>query len=367
MSIVYIGPFPINGGGVTNKNRDLFDALIHNGLRIEKIDLHKITKRKSIIETIRLGLALISRNNRFIVGISTGKNTRRNFCKLLYTINKSAMRKSIILIMGGMDDKNIVKDQAYRKWMSCYKTVYVETKGMKKNLEEAGMDNIAIYPNGRFKPVHKIPERSIGKTMKCIFFSLIQPEKGADLVLEAATSLRQVQFTFYGQIVDTYKDSFLKQVSNLPNVSYQGIFQGSSEEIYEELAKYDVLLFPTQWETEGVPGILVEGKIAGLAEIVSNKSHNAEIVTDGKDGIVMKNYTVDDLIFSIQMVMNDRFLLKQMKCCSKKSGEYYFIENNISDIILKLGGAKLEFNKQVKQLIDYTKNYIQYDASFIAA
>ena len=80
--------------------------------------------------------------------------------------------------------------------------------------------------------------------LRCVFFSQIQPEKGADLVLEAAGMLPHVDFSFYGNIVDDYKDIFMSRVNAQQNVSYHGVFKGSIDAVYGELSKYDVLLFP---------------------------------------------------------------------------------------------------------------------------
>ena len=63
--------------------------------------------------------------------------------------------------------------------------------------------------------------------------------------------------SFYGPIESKFDGVFKRTVSELENVHYMGIFKGSDEEKYKELRKYDVLLLPTRWKNEGVPGILV--------------------------------------------------------------------------------------------------------------
>ena len=331
MSIVYMGAFPPGYGGVTIKNRNLYLAL-QKELPLKQVDFNQV-KRKNIKEAIRFLFHVMNPWDRLVIGVS-GKRTRKRLTQLLYYFNRTAMKKSILIVMGGTASHDMAIDSEYRKCAKAYKRIYVETPGMKAEMEKAGFENVAIYPNGRFRPTKPVPKVVSDGILRCVFFSLIQPEKGADLVLEAAASLPQVQFAFYGQIVDNYRESFLKEVNRLPNVSYQGVFQGSSEEVYAELAKYDVLLFPTRWVAEGVPGILVEGKIAGLAEIVSNHNYNAEIVTDGYDGIVMKDYSSMELSSAIQTFINNNTLLKEMSCHSKKAGEGYFIEKYLPEIVL---------------------------------
>lgn len=178
------------------------------------------------------------------------------------------------------------------------------------------------------------------RRLKCVFFSLIQKQKGVDLILEASTVSKNVEFVFYGPIDPSYTEEFCTTIKRLPNVQYKGVFKGSSPEVYWELAKYDVLLFPTKWETEGVPGILVEGKIAGLAEIVSKKSYNAELVQDGINGIVLSQNDEEQLTKAIGLLDKDREYLREIRFQSKKSAERFYVDNYIESIKTELNTHK---------------------------
>lgn len=329
MSIVYMGAFPPGYGGVTIKNQNLYTAL-EKGIPIKKVDFNRV-KRKDIKEAGRLVFHLLNPRNRFVVGVS-GKITRKRFTQVLYYLNRKAMRNSIIMIMGGTASHDMSVDPEYRKCAMGYKKIYVETQSMKAEMDAAGFENVDIYPNGRFRPQKAVELKTADKKLRCVFFSQVQPEKGADLVLEAARMLPNVDFSFYGNIVDDYKDIFMNRVNAQQNVSYYGVFKGSFDAVYGELSKYDVLLFPTKWDIEGVPGILVEGKIAGLAEIVSNKSYNAELVQDGVEGVVIAENTGNCLAAAIQQLAEDRDFLNSMKKGSRESSERYYIENYIESI-----------------------------------
>lgn len=329
MGVVYIGAFPPGYGGVTIKNQNLFIAL-EQEIPIKKVDLNRV-KRKDIREICRLVFHLLNPRNRFVVGVS-GKTTRKRFTQMLYYFNRRAMKKSIIIIMGGTAAHDMSTDPEYKKCAMGYKKIYVETQSMKAEMDVAGFENVDVYPNGRFRPQKVIELKAEDKKLRCVFFSLIQPEKGVDLVLKAAEVLPGVDFAFYGKIIDGFKENFINNVDRLPNASYRGVFKGTSEEVYAELSQYDVLLLPTRWVAEGVPGILVEGKIAGLTEIVTNHNYNAEIVKNGQDGIVLKNNTVEDLIEAILYLQENPDVLREMKLNSRKSAEKYYIENSIHAI-----------------------------------
>jgi len=336
MSVVYMGAFPPGYGGVTIKNQNLYIAL-EKEMPIKKVDFNRV-KRKNVKEAIRLVFHLLNPRDRFVIGVS-GKTTRKRFTQVLYYLNRKAMKKSIIMVMGGTASHDMSVDPEYKKCAKGYKKIYVETQSMKLEMEGAGFENVDIYPNGRFRPQKDIELKTGDKKLRCVFFSQIQPEKGVDLVLKAAEALPNIGFTFYGKIIDGFKEDFLNNVERLSNTSYRGVFKGTSEEVYAELSQYDVLLLPTRWEAEGVPGILVEGKIAGLAEIVTDHNYNAEIVENGQDGIVLKNNTVEELIEAILYVQENPDMLRKMKLRSRKSAEKYYIENSIPAIETNICGG----------------------------
>ena len=335
MSLVYLGAFPPGWGGVTIKNRDLYTAIRDQGVDIKKIDFHEITRKHKVLVAIKLIFALLNRKNTFVIGISA--KSRRCFTQCLYKINRQALHRSVLIIMGGTADTDLKDDICFLKWLSEYKMIYVETERMMNNIKKMGLKNVSLYPNGRFMPVKS---RSFAKNnkLKVVFFSYIQPEKGTDIILESASRMPDVEFDFYGNIEKRYEVVFKEKVSTLNNVNYRGIFKGDNEEVYDILAAYDVLLFPTRWKTEGVPGILVEAKIAGLAIIASDESHNSELVRDGEEGIILKNNNADCLTEALNTLQADRILLLKLKEGSKLSADRFYIENYIREIVRNVEG-----------------------------
>lgn len=332
-SIVYIGAFPPRYGGVTVKNENLYIAL-KKDVEIKKVDLN-LVKCGNIREIIRFIVALINRKNQFVIGVSA--RSIKRFCFILYHINRTSMKSSLLIIMGGTMSKKMFEDKKYRKYVRTFKAVYVETQGMMEDLQRAGLTNGAIYPNCRFRPtsywIDKKLKRKNRERLKCVFFSMIQREKGVDIILEAAEMLPDIEFIFYGNITPLFEDEFYAGIDRLDNVSYMGVFEGSDDDVYAEISQYDILLLPTKWKTEGVPGILVEAKIAGLPCIVSGESYNAEIVRDGRDGIVLGENTGRCLADAIAKLDGDRELLSRLAIESARSADAYLIENNVSKII----------------------------------
>lgn len=122
------------------------------------------------------------------------------------------MNNSLIFLMGGTVANDIVSDPEYLKCAREYKMIYAETQGMIKTLKNAGLENTGYYPNGRFKPKKDVSVKGKEGKLKCVFFSLIQPEKGVDIILKAAEILPKIEFSFYGKIDRTYKMIFDDQI-----------------------------------------------------------------------------------------------------------------------------------------------------------
>ena len=329
MMTYYIGAFPPVYGGVTIKNKYLYEALSEQ-LDIRKIDMNRV-KRGNIQELLRLLWALLA-GKQYVIGLAGQKN-RRMFTKALYALKRKAMTRSVLMVMGGSVEDVVAAGPRFLRKANRYRRIYVELPAMERRLKDAGLKNAAIYPNGRPQP-QKLPVlRPAGDTLQCVFFSIIRPEKGVDLILEAAGRLPQMQFHFYGEILPAYADIFHAEVEKRNNVVYHGVFSGNSDAVYRELGSYDLLLLPTRWRGEGLPGILVETKIAGVPAIVTDHNYNREIVTHGTDGIVLKENSADALFSALSMLDQDRAQLQHMKQESRTTAEHYWIDICAKDVL----------------------------------
>ena len=275
----YMGSFPPPYGGVTVKNELLY------GLLKDKIEIR--IKQKftawSTLEALLLG-------NRFILAVGRTKHLLI-LSSVIAVLHPKGMRKSVVFAMGGnLADMVEGKPHVIRN-LQRYRRIYVEPKRLLRQLRSMGLDNVSRLPNCRMRPQKDFPILETDGPLHCVFFSRVSPDKGVDIVVEVAHQLKHVDFHIYGELSDEYSEAFHNVLQDSPNVQYHGVFTGKNEEVYEELRKYDVMLFPSRWPFEGVPGILVETKIAGIPSIVSDICYNTEIVEDGVSGIVLKENT----------------------------------------------------------------------------
>lgn len=327
--IYYLGFFPPPYGGVTIKNKLLYDELS------KTISIKAAKQSKKIMQIFYIVKALIF-GDAFLVG-SGSLNKNVKLTQFMYKTCRKKLNRSLNFIMGGTAAAYIADHPEIVDSFKAYKRLYVETQGMADTLQAAGLNNVEVYPNGRLKPEAAFYTlENTNKKLECVFFSLVTPEKGVDSIIETAKQISNVNFHFYGHIDKDFETAFLNEIDGNDNMFYHGVFTGNSENVYHELSKYDVLLLPTRWKHEGVPGILVESKIAGLPAVVSNIAYNAEIVSDGVSGIVLKENTAEALSKALLYLDENRSVLSKLKAGAKDSAEHYYIDNYIDGIIGEL-------------------------------
>lgn len=331
--LTYIGSFPPPYGGVTVKNALLYKRL-SDYLTIDKLDL-SIVKKLNLRVILRLIRRLFSHDGALVLGVSADWRYRLTY--LLYRFNRSKMERSILIVMGGKTPESVT----YANRLNGYRRVYVETESMKCAFEAMGVHNVSIYPNCREMPKAPTQIRSSGSgRMSSVFFSLISPDKGVEIALGVAKLLPEVDFHFYGRIEGGYEDRFLGKVDELSNVYYHGVFDSVAGDVLGELSKYDVHLFPTQCPNEGVPGVLVETKMAAVPTVASNVSYNAELVESGKDGIVLDECTAEAMCDAIKALDGDRELLVSMKEAALASAEYFCVDHYLEELVADLENGR---------------------------
>lgn len=330
--ILYCGGFPPPYGGVTVKNSLLTAELEARGCRILRLDTRK-AKRNPLHLVNQTARLLLARKEQVIVANS--RAGRRQLTMLLAKCNPAALRDALLIVMGGSMAKDIAEDEAYIAALKQYRQIFVETPSMEQELRQLGFTNLSLYPNCR--PDLRVKAiRPTGQRLSCLFFSLVSPDKGVDLILEAAQKLPDIQFTFYGPVEQGYEEVFQKSVSALPNCSWQGVFPGNDPSLYPLLNGYDLLLLPTLCATEGVPGILAESKLAALPSVVTDIARNRELIYHDDNGIVLSENTAQCLTQVLAELAERADYVDTLKASALRDAERFLVQNHIETIMRHL-------------------------------
>ena len=177
-------------------------------------------------------------------------------------------------------------------------------------------NNVDIFPNFRFFDF--TPSRKSATKLRVVFMARINKKKGLDWIFEFAEYITKnnlidkFSLTFYGPIKDDDREYFETMLNKFPFVRYEGILQ--PDEIYDALNEQDVLILPTHYYTEGLPGSIVDAYISGIP--VWNDDDDAEeFVEDAKTGYVVPfDGGEQQFIESLLALESDRELLCTLQC-----------------------------------------------------
>jgi glycosyltransferase involved in cell wall biosynthesis len=175
---------------------------------------------------------------------------------------------------------------------------------MKSDLENRGFTNIYVMPNCKDLKILSVDELiySNNEPYKLCTFSRVMKEKGIEDAIYVVKSINEklgrvaYVLDIYGQVDKEYEECFKKLCNGFPPyIKYGGLIQ--FDKSVEVLKNYFLLLFPTHFTTEGIPGTIIDAYFAGLPIICAKWNNYHEIIDDGKTGIgyEIKNNTEFDI------------------------------------------------------------------------
>lgn len=177
-----------------------------------------------------------------------------------------------------------------------------------------------ICPNG-------IPERNgevvkIEKTVNSIphifFLSNLLIEKGILVLLDALKMLKERGFLFVCDFVgaetaEIDTNRFDEEVRNRgikDFVVYHGRRYGEEKEVF--LKNADVFVFPTYYNNECFPLVLLEAMQNGLPVVTTNEGGIPDIVEDGENGYICEKQSPEDLADRLMLLLKDQSLRVEM-------------------------------------------------------
>lgn len=183
--------------------------------------------------------------------------------------------------------------------LKSFHKILVQGHYMKVQLNNVGLSNVEVLPN--FKPIGELPAKRNRPTggIKFVFLGRLIEEKGVGLLIDASRKLyeeygKKFSVTFYGSQTNTYSQGYFDTLA-CDNISYGGFLNLKSKEGLEQLSEYDVMVFPTYFEGEGFPGVLIDAFKAGLPVIASDFHANPDVISNPALGVLVKPKDVDSL------------------------------------------------------------------------
>lgn len=280
-------------------------------------------------------------------------NSLKYIFPIIYVLSAIFRVRIHYFVVGGWLREFLMSLPMHRWMLRRVAGIHVETKRLKNELEEYfHYENVDIFPNFRFFEFE--PKRFESEKLRIVFMARVNKMKGLDWIFELAEAIEaqhlqdHFSITFYGPILKEDNNYFEENVLRFSFIEYKGVLE--PKDIHETLSKYDVMLLPTHYYTEGLPGSVVDAYISGIPVIVSEWKHSHEFVENGVSGFIVPfENGQKDLIDKVLLLEKDRNLLHQLQANSLQLRMVYAPPS--LEKILSGGGSSLRicFVSRVEQ------------------
>lgn len=333
--------------GETMKNQLLVKKLEDMGIHCRLIDF-KNWKRHPWVFLKLLWCMVFHKDNPIIFSTSTV-----NVYPMMKLMKKLRWKQhSIHWVIGGAMGENTMKGFFSPSVIDYMDWTLVESDLMVKQLESVNVNHVLQVPN--FKPIMYYPNITSrldslkhGRKLNFVFLSRIMQDKGCDYIFQSVQNLNTVGYqdrfdvSFYGKIDDVYKKEFLKKINSFTNVYYKGFLNLQEHAGIDELAGYDVMLFPTYWKGEGFAGVFIDSFICGVPMIASDWAHNRQFLKDMETAMVVPVHDVEALTNKMQDCIDGNVNLQMLSVNCQQYASYYDVNNVITnDLLKKIGLIK---------------------------
>lgn len=305
------------GGGVQTRNQLMLKWFEQHF----EVKFYDTWKKPAIVSLLYSLYYAIFNGNRQVV-ISYGSRGTLLLMKFLYILR---CKRNIIFFVPGNDYKDFENPQNKNYWQKI-SHILIQSKSKTMELTQLGYSNVSYCPNFKlidYRPEHKKDSRS---PLNFVYVGRLIEEKGIQVMIDACQMLEEnFTLTIYGKETNKYNRLFFEQLSD-KRIEYKGYLNLKTKEGLDELAKYDVLLFPTFFEGEGFSGTLIDAFICGLPIIATEFNANSEIVQDGENGIIIPPKNSVSLSEAMKRMINGDVDIHKMSNSSFDSANKYNID-----------------------------------------
>ena len=316
--------------GQTVKTLSLYEALMDskiNDCKIDKIDTFFVKNNILLFSWHFFKCILFDKKIIALLSI----NGRKFLFPILYIASKYLGKEVYYYAIGGRLSCEIDKYPKWKKYISSFSSNWMESEILVNSLKKKGINNAIFIPNfKRLSPLDlKDDNKYFTKNIyKFCTFSRVMEEKGITDAIKAIKEVHELYMDYdisldiYGPIDENYRPDFEKEIKSSNSVcKYCGIV--SPNKSVDVLKKYYMLLFPTHWKHEGIPGTIIDALMSGLPIIARKWEYCDEMI---KDGVTGYTYDFDNpsklketIIKSIQ---NEDCVKKMKKNCLKYANNY---------------------------------------------
>ena len=330
--------------GQTVKTLSLYDAMIRRkpkDIEIDKADTYYIKKNpaKFVVAFFRA----LFRNKKIVVLLS--EKGRRFLFPILYCFAKGFGKEIYHYAIAGQLAEETKTKAHWRKYLNSFKGNWMEGRNLVRELKGLSVENAVYIPNFKSLKILKAEDLVYSRQEPFRFctFSRVMPEKGIEDAVSAVSQInrqfgrKRVALDIYGPVEKGYEARFEQLLKENSDVQYRGI--ADRNESTDILKNYYVLLFPTHFKSEGIPGTILDAYFSGIPVIARWWPLCDELIEHGKTGYVYPRNQPDQLISTMITAIDNPGITNRMKtACLQKSA--FFSE----EAVMKRIGEEMKVN-----------------------
>lgn len=325
-----------DGQGI--KTVELYDALkeYYGSKKVCKLNLYSKNK---IVLGVKLLLRMMQCSHLIVL---VSKNGRITVVPLMVSLNRVFKRKIYHSLIGSTSHQTLEERPALVNTYNALAGNWSETSTEKKLLEKAGLTNVSVVKN--FKSLRILSEKELKNYDATVYrfctFSRVEELKGIPNIVRAIKRVNSeygrtvVCLDIYGKVQDTFEQGFEELKKEFDDsIHYKGVVD--FDKSVETLSSYFMLVFPTLYYTEGIPGTLIDSMAAGVP-IISAEWASCFDIMASEVGLTYEFGSDDDLVNKIKYAIDNPKLINAMKVDCLREARKYLREEAIKEICQKL-------------------------------
>ena len=201
----------------------------------------------------------------------------------------------------------------------------------RKKFIEGGLppEKIVVKPNY----VSPDPGEGAGQGDFALFVGRLTPEKGITPLLKAWPEVfaeTGVKLKIMGS--GPMKPEVEEAAGRASGMEYLGQVE-SRQEVYETIGAARALIFPSVWY-EGQPRIIIESLAKGTPVLASRLGSMAEMVADGKTGLLFEAGNAGDLVRQARTLLSNKTALQEMRKAAHQEFELHYTSDQNYPLVI---------------------------------
>jgi glycosyltransferase involved in cell wall biosynthesis len=178
--------------------------------------------------------------------------------------------------------------------------------------------NVFVCPNGidiSSSLYYDMDRKISSEKMNIIFLSNLIKSKGLFDLIEACTILKSKGIAFKAQLIGAELDvsksmlqAFIIERGLSEEIDYLGVKVGIEK--HNHLLLADVFVFPTFYEKECFPLVILEAMEYGLPVISTREGGIPDLITHGKNGFLVNKNSPEEIAFYLEKLNSNNELMK---------------------------------------------------------